>query len=404
MSQTVLRLLQAAWLQQGDVQTIFRLLDGQLGRTRAVGGIVRDTILDRLNGRTDIDLATELLPGEVMARAAAAGVAHYPTGIAHGTVTLRLGATSLEVTTLRRDIETDGRHAVVQFGTDWSLDAGRRDFTMNALYAGMDGAMFDPLGGLTDCLSQRVRFIGDPATRIAEDGLRVFRFFRFSASHGQQVFDEPGLTACAAAVGHLGRLSAERVGGEMVRMLSLPRIANTLGQMERTGLVTLGSEAIAALTAYERQAGEGVLPARLAILLGCGDPARLQETWRLGNAAMAKACDIRAAADLLVTLAVAETAYRYPRILDLALDVAAAETGWGEASKAALSEQLDGVAASPMPISGRDLITIGFRAGPDLGAALAAAEKRWIDSGFSLRPEQLLAEAKRQAGDALRLI
>lgn len=173
----LIRLKSAPWLHEAETQRLFALLDGAAGKTRAVGGIVRDTLLDRVRESGEIDFATELLPEEVMQRAAAAGVPAYPTGIEHGTVTLKLGTLLAEVTTLREDVETFGRHATVRFGTDWTRDAERRDFTMNALYVGQDGALFDPLGGVADCLEERVRFIGDADQRIAEDRLRVYRFF-----------------------------------------------------------------------------------------------------------------------------------------------------------------------------------------------------------------------------------
>ncbi|RYY39097.1 MAG: CCA tRNA nucleotidyltransferase, partial [Sphingomonadales bacterium] len=171
----VARLKTADWLVRDETQTLLRLLGGNDGRTRAVGGIVRDTLLGRDLIPTDIDFATALLPHEVAILAERAGIAVHPTGIEHGTVTLRLNNLTAEVTTLREDVETDGRRALVQFGTDWTRDAERRDFTLNALYAGFDGELFDPLGGLGDCLAGRVRFIGDPARRIEEDRLRVYR-------------------------------------------------------------------------------------------------------------------------------------------------------------------------------------------------------------------------------------
>ncbi|HEX4016097.1 MAG TPA: hypothetical protein VHX15_05110, partial [Frankiaceae bacterium] len=217
------RLTNAEWRMRPETRRIFSLLDGAAGRTRAVGGIVRDTLLDRQRDDAEIDFATELLPDEVMQRAGEAGIGVYPTGIEHGTVTLRLGEFAAEVTTLRQDVATDGRHAKVRFGTDWVRDAERRDFTLNALYVGSDGALFDPLHGLDDCLAGRVRFIGDADRRIAEDRLRVYRFFRFSASLGGERFDDEGLTAVGRAANDLGDLSAERVGGEMRRMLELPK-------------------------------------------------------------------------------------------------------------------------------------------------------------------------------------
>ena len=222
------RLREAHWVHLPELRAILALLEGEAGRTRIVGGLVRDTILDLPHAVSDIDIATELLPDDVTERAREAGIAVYPTGIDHGTVTLRHGTVVVEVTTLRQDVETDGRHAIVRFGTDWIADASRRDFTLNALYADMDGALFDPLGGLGDCIDARVRFIGEPAQRIAEDGLRVYRFFRFSASHGREAFDPAGLEACAAAAHSLDHLSAERVGGEIRRMLGLRHVASTL--------------------------------------------------------------------------------------------------------------------------------------------------------------------------------
>src|SRR5690606_8946166 len=149
----------------------------------------------------------ELLPHEVALLAERAGATIHPTGIEHGTVTVRLGTLVAEVTTLREDVETDGRRAVVKFGTDWVRDANRRDFTLNALYADLDGTLFDPLSGVDDCIAGRVRFIGDPDQRIAEDRLRVYRFFRFSASHGGEKFDDAGIEACRAWAGRLDTVS-----------------------------------------------------------------------------------------------------------------------------------------------------------------------------------------------------
>lgn len=384
------RLHQAEWLRRPEVQQVFSVLDGKAGRTRAVGGIVRDTILERLTAAPDVDMATELLPAEVMARAKAAGIPAYPTGIEHGTVTLRPGATTIEVTTLRRDIETDGRRAIVQFGTDWLADASRRDFTLNALYADMNGDLLDPVGGLADCLSEHVRFIGDPARRIAEDGLRVFRFFRFSASHGQQVFDGAGLEACAQAATRLGHLSAERVGAEMMRMLGLPRIAVTLVKMMALGLLELGPDVVQPLQAYERQVAQPNFSCRLALMLKSTQADTLQGRWRLSNEAIGAATALRQAAELLAQMALNEVSYYYAPHLADALDVAAAEAGWGEAGKAAVLEKLSAISPKPLPISGADLIERGFAPGPDLGAALKHAEKSWIESGFTLDPQYLL--------------
>ena len=389
------RLREAEWRSRAETQAILAVLDGAEGRTRAVGGVVRDTIMGRHRDNPDIDLATELSPAEVTARAQSAGIAVYPTGIAHGTVTLKLGDTLAEVTTLRHDVETDGRHAVVSFGADWAEDAARRDFTINALYAHTDGTLYDPLGGLPDCLEARVRFIGDAAARIAEDGLRVYRFFRFSASHGGEHFDAAGASACEAAVGKLGHLSAERIGAEMLRMLTVPRITATLRAMSRIGLLDISEETLQALRNYERQVGSPSVAGRLALLL-CDQPAELlQSSWRLSNELIKTAIAVRAAAALLRDLQTNEAIYRYRPYLGDGLDVAAVQAGWGEAGKVAMAEQLSVASALPaFPVSGHDLIAAGIAAGPLLGEALSRLERDWIDSGFALDRQALLSRLR----------
>jgi poly(A) polymerase len=316
-----------------ETQRLMALLDGAQGRTRAVGGIVRDTLLDLPHDDTDVDLATELLPQEVVDRAQRAGVAAYPTGITHGTVTLKLDSLVAEVTTLREDIETDGRHAVVKFGTSWKNDAARRDFTLNALYAGMDGTLFDPLGGIDDCLARNVRFIGRPAQRIEEDRLRVYRFFRFSASHGSERIDPEGYAACRAAAGTLDRLAAERVGAEMRRMLSLPRVANTLIAMLRAGVLGLPEHSVKLLHSYERRARRPDLTARFAILLAEVPAEVLQDIWRLSNEDIRTALAVLNVARLLGDFRVNEAAYRYPAALADGVEVAAVLSDWGEAAR-----------------------------------------------------------------------
>jgi poly(A) polymerase len=388
------RLREAAWLKRRETQAIFALLDGTSGQTRAVGGVVRDTLLDRHRDNPDVDFATVLLPPEVMRRAEAAGIAAYPTGIEHGTVTLRLNELVAEVTTLRRDVETDGRHAQVVFGTDWSEDARRRDFTLNALYAQPDGTLFDPLDGLDDCLDGKVRFIGDAGRRIAEDGLRVFRFFRFSASHGGESFDAEGLAACAAAVGRLDHLSAERIGAEMTRMLSLPHVATTLRTMTGIGLEPIDEQTLIMLKAYERQSTKPQFHGRLALLLSKQAPETVQRRWRLANADIDAALATKAAGELLREFKVNAAVYRYSAYLSAAIDVAAVTAGWGEAGRLAVTEQVFAVDPPKFPIDGRDLIDLGMSPGPDLGSALERLEQSWVESGFTLDRSALLELAK----------
>jgi poly(A) polymerase len=389
------RLRTAAWLTDADTQAVFSLLDGEGERTRAVGGIVRDTLLGISRDDPEIDFATELLPEEVMARAARKGIAAYPTGIDHGTVTLRLNGRVAEVTTLREDVETDGRHAVVRFGTDWKRDAERRDFTINALYADMFGALVDPLGGAADLVEPRIRFIGDPDQRIAEDRLRVYRFFRFSASHAHERFDPEGLAAVERAAGSLDSLSAERVGMEMRRILGLTRVATTLRTMRDAGVLDFDDATLERLRAYGARAARPNFLARLALIVAEGGMSSLQARWRLSNEEVARAEAILAAARLLEQLKVNDAAYRYPAALSDAIEVASVLAGWTEAGKSAVVEQLGRVSLSPFPLSGDDLIAAGISRGPALGAELKRLEQLWIDSGFSLDRADLLARLRR---------
>ena len=213
----------AAWLRQGVVAQLIALLSDGGEETRVVGGAVRNALLGEPHG--DIDLATTAVPDEVMQRAAAAGFKPVPTGIEHGTVTVVIDSKPYEVTTLREDVETFGRHANVRFGRDWKKDAERRDFTMNALSASSDGVVHDHVGGIADLKVRRVRFIGDAATRIAEDHLRILRFFRFHARYGIGEPDRTALDACIAGRGGLDGLSRERVWAELRKLLAAPRAA-----------------------------------------------------------------------------------------------------------------------------------------------------------------------------------
>jgi poly(A) polymerase len=388
------RLRQAGWLARSETQQLLALLDGGQRRTRVVGGAVRDTLLGLDAELADLDFATELMPGDVTQRAERAGVAVYPTGLAHGTVTLKAGTLVAEVTTLRADVETDGRHAVVRFGQDWREDAARRDFTMNALYAEMDGTLFDPLGGLGDCLERRVRFIGDASRRIAEDRLRVYRFFRFSASHGEERLDAEGLAACAAAAGDLERLAAERIGAELRRMLALPRVARTFKVMAGIGL-PVPVEALELLQTYERRARRADYGSRLALLFSAGDPEALRQRWRLSNDDVQLAEDILAAARLIGALRINEAAYRYPAVLSGAVEVAAVLSGWSEAGRGAVLEQLAAMSVPRFPVTGSDLIGAGQKPGPELGQTLRRLEAEWIDSGFTLDRDALLDAIER---------
>lgn len=380
----------ARWVRDQDTQTIFKVLDGLSDHTRAVGGAVRDTLLGRYSIRTDLDLATELPPEEVINRAKAAGLSYYPTGLKHGTVTVRCGQTNVEVTTLRQDILTDGRHAKVSFGKDWIADARRRDFTINALYASMNGVLFDPLDALTDLLEQRVVFIGDPDERIAEDYLRVYRFFRFTAGYAGEKCDPEGLAACERAKDRLGQLSAERVGAEMMKILSLQTVASTLAQMVKVGILKASVRALKALAAYEDLSSSPVAVARLAILLCDHEPAELQKRWRLSGATVTEATELCAAADLAVEGSLHELAYRHIRLGPVAICIGAAMAGWEEGRYREALETFRAIEVPRFPITGNDLLESGFAQGPALGKALRRIERDWVKSGFEMDKNRLL--------------
>lgn len=378
----------AEWLMRAEVQRIFSVLEGDRGRTRAVGGVVRDSLIGQMREHADIDMATELVPVDVMQKAKAAGIDAYPTGIDHGTVTLRLDQTTVEVTTLRQDVLTDGRHAQVQFGTDWVADAARRDFTLNALYCFADGTLYDPLGGAGDLINGCVRFIGDASRRIAEDGLRVYRFFRFSASHGRQEFDAEGLAACRDAAEELEHISRERVGHEMVRMLALPHVARTIGVMDHLGLVRIEPGAAQALLRYENLGGCSA-SARLS-LLGREKLELRQTDWRLSRAVIGHAEKIAEAAALLRKGDLGWAAYRFGEDAVEGLAVAAAEEDWPRELLAEMARDIGRLPVAPLPVGGADLVERGMRPGPDLGAAIAMMERAWVESEFTLSKDALL--------------
>ncbi|MCA3254523.1 MAG: CCA tRNA nucleotidyltransferase [Alphaproteobacteria bacterium] len=376
------RLPDLAWLKRTGAKAILAALDGG-ETTRIVGGAVRDSLLGL--PVSDVDLATRLAPEEVVRRLEAAGIKAVPTGIAHGTVTAVAHGDVVEVTTLRRDVSTDGRHATVAFTDDWRADAARRDFTINALYA--DPAtreIADFFGGLDDLPLRRVRFIGDPRQRIAEDHLRILRFFRFHARFGIGAPDAEGYAACRARANDLMALSRERVRDEVLKLLAVADPVPTLLAMFDGGIFTpvvpeldAGrlpdlTRLIAAETAAREPASAlrrlaALLPPDAALLDGLAARLRLSNLQRKSLVAMAVRLD-RVPSDPR------PLAYRAGRegAID-ALLLADAPSGTIRA--------LDGWERPKLPISGRDLIAMGLKPGPAVAAALAAVERRWVDDG-----------------------
>ncbi len=370
------------WLVRSETQAVLQLLGGAGYRALVVGGCVRNALLG--HDVSDIDVATDAHPDHVVALAEAAGVKSVPTGIEHGTVTLVLGGRPYEVTTFRRDIETDGRRAVVAFSNDVAEDAARRDLTMNALYAEADGTVIDPLDGLPDLLARRVRFVGDPARRIAEDRLRVLRFFRFHAWYGdpQAGLDPEGLAACADAVGALGALSRERVGAEMIKLLAAPDPAPAASAMEQAGVLTAilpgaAAACLGPLVAAEERVGAPAHPLRRLAAIGGEDPAR--------RLRLSKADARRVALLRTVDGGIAELAWRHGP--NTASDIALVRVASGSDLPADLEERIALGAGAEFPLSASDLPFEGAA----LGRALAEAEKRWIASDFRLTRDDLLS-------------
>jgi poly(A) polymerase len=346
------------------------------GAARFVGGAVRDALLGI--AAADLDLATVHLPDEVMRRLAAAGLRAVPTGLAHGTVTAVLPSGPVEVTTLRRDVETDGRHAVVAFTDDWRADASRRDFTINALYAAPgEPGVFDYFGGLADLAAGRVRFIGDPLRRIAEDHLRILRYFRFHARFGDGL-DEAAFAACRARANDLMALSRERIAGELTKLLATPGAVDTVALMLEGGILrpvlpevdAAGVERLRALAAAEAGAGLPPDPIRsLAALLPADAAEAVGARLRLSNADRQR-----------LAKATGSLGGEGPRALAYRLGPASAvDRLLLHGEDPALV-----IAWTPprLPLSGGALIARGIAKGPAVAAALRQVEDRWIAEGF----------------------
>ncbi len=372
----------AEWLRADASQAVCRLLTDAGYQAWFVGGCVRNELLGE--PVADLDLATDALPETVMDLAKAAGIKAVPTGIDHGTVTLVADDIPFEITTFRHDVATDGRRATVAYSDNMTDDARRRDFTMNALYAGADGAVADPLGGLPDLQARRIRFIEDPDDRIKEDYLRILRFFRFYAWYGDPSDgpDRDGLAACASNVDGLRALSVERVTAELLKLLAAPDPAPALAAMASTGALSQvlpGAEVgcLAVLVHLEKSLDIAADPLRRLAVIG-GFP---EDALRLSKAQMRDLARINSG------LTPTEASYRYGAGVGRdALLVQCASLGQ-TVDKASLISIRD-AAKQVCPLTAADLMP-DF-SGAALGKALKEAEQRWINSGFTLTKADLL--------------
>lgn len=408
----------ADWLADKHLQRLLAALAQGGEEARVAGGAVRNTLMGQ--PVADVDIATTCLPEEIMRRAEAEGFKPVPTGIEHGTITVVAGGKPYEITTLRADVETDGRRAKVSFGRDWKLDAERRDFTINALYADADGSIVDLVGGIADIEARRLRFIGDAEARIREDYLRILRFFRFFAWYGEGRPDAEGLKACVRLKEGLAQLSAERVWAELKKLLSAPDPSRALLWMRQAGVLTAalpesekwGIDAVHGLTRAEKDLGwaadpmlrlEAIVPPDAARMKTLAERLRFStaEADRLRYWALSTAVEPKTTEGEL-----AKRLYRGNRqgfVDRLRLSLAGARVRAVEDNNALLEaggfSRLLAFALKwekpVFPLKGADLTALGATPGPKLGEILKNLEAEWIEAGFAPDRDALLERAAK---------
>jgi poly(A) polymerase len=400
----------AAWLRRGEVARLLALLDRDGEEARVVGGAVRNALLGL--AVTEVDVATTAVPPEVVRRVEAAGHKAVPTGIEHGTVTVVISGRPFEVTTLRQDVETFGRKARVVFGRDWSADAQRRDFTINGLSASADGAVHDLVGGLADLAAHKVRFIGEPQRRIAEDYLRILRFFRFHAYFAEGALDPAGLLACIRARDGLEMLSRERVRMELLKLVIAPHATPTLAVMTESGLLGMVLGGVPYLASFENvvkaEAAIGAAPDAVRRLGALGvwvkeDAERLAQKLRLFNSEaerhmaldhwwrLSPAAGEQGARALLYDLGPQSFTDR------VLLAWSRSQAGAADGAWRDLASLPQRWTAPVFPLKSGDFTRRGLPKGPALGVAMRAAEAAWIEADFPADRATIEAIAERAA-------
>lgn len=387
-------LASAAWLKNPSLQKLLRAIAGTGKEARVVGGAVRNALLGV--PVSDIDIATTLTSQAVLRMAAANGFATHETGIDHGTITVVVDQQPFEVTTLRRDVATDGRRATVEFTDDWREDALRRDFTINALYCDISGNIFDYTSGYDDILTHKVRFVGTPSQRIREDYLRILRFFRFTAHYGKGVPDAAGLAACAPARRNLSKLSIERVTQETLKLLAAPNPLGVLKVMAKNDIL----KNIFAHATDWRTLGRLPVDPMLRLFVLAKSPLNLHAKLRLSNQQQVRLKLLHDAP----TLSPRQTPAELQRILyqigpqvfaDAAsLSLAKSRAKIDDPSWTALNNLPSRWQRPKFPINGQDLKAIGIAPGPAMGQILLALEQMWLAKDFNLRADELLVCAK----------
>jgi poly(A) polymerase len=386
----------ADWMDAEETQAVMSALAAGGATARFVGGVVRNALIGE--PVQDIDIAADATPEQNMAALKRAGIHVLPTGLKHGTVMAVRNGKHFEITSLRIDVETFGRHANVAYTDDWEADARRRDFTMNALFADIDGTFYDPAGGLADLRAGRVRFVGDPAGRIEEDYLRILRFFRFHAWYGRATPDAAALQACRDLAAGVDGLSGERIRNELLRLLAAPaplaavRLLAEFGVLARVLADGFDIGGLARLLRVD----DDVEPLRRLAALMRGDGAaveRLARRWHLSKAQRLRlaairspAIDITGCGDAAGLRAALYSAGRQP-VVDLALLAGAPD----------LADRARSADVPEFPLKGRDAVALGVDAGPGVGELLQAVEAWWVAGDFAVGVDELEAELARRA-------
>ncbi|GLK69364.1 CCA tRNA nucleotidyltransferase [Hansschlegelia plantiphila] len=408
MTDSVARLSHAAWLDARPLADVLAALDSDGEEARVNGGAVRDALLGCPPG--DVDIATTATPDVVSARAAAKGWKPVPTGIEHGTVTVVVEGRPFEVTTLRRDVATDGRRAIVAFTRDWAEDARRRDLTINGLFLDRRGRVHDHVGGLADLEAGRVRFIGVARERIREDYLRTLRFFRFHARFARGALDAEGFAAAIAERGGLSRLSGERVRAELLKLLVAPRATETVAAMAQAGLLAPLTGGVPRLARFARfvalEAGrpDGLLGLAALLQFVAEDAERLRRRLKLSNR---EAKRLQGVGDLFPPLHPGDEAAARASLYRLGPEgyrdrarLAWADAGGEGGRWIDLLSLPDRWTPPVFPVAASDFIKRGVSAGPELGRALRLAEAAWIAADFPEEPAAIAAIVENAVASA----
>jgi poly(A) polymerase len=402
------------WMSTPETRAVLEALTSDGGEARFVGGVVRNALLQR--PVSDIDIATPLIPDEVIRRLQAAGIGAVPTGIEHGTVTAVANGKPYEITTLRRDVTTDGRRATVAFTTDWKEDAARRDFTMNALYAAPDGEVFDYFGGVADLEAGHVRFVGDPVTRIREDYLRILRLFRFHAWYGRGDLDADALRATAAEKQGIARLSGERIQKELLKLLAAEDPTPVLGIMAASGILPevlpgdMDLRRLGRLVEIDRVNFFAPDPPMRLMAMLPKDPSLADaaaDRLKLSNADRERLRDLAGAKEKIVSYLSIREVRKLLYRLGTQRFKDRVRLRWAEDHKESNAVQWRALLAMAQawqrpvfPLTGRDVMNAGVVEGPLVGRILSELEEWWVESDFT-EDEFSLAERLKAVVQAI---